>query len=76
MENVRNPEVIPSATGYVDSTASSKNNGMVPFTNNPPKTLVMKRTIFEYGILPAHIRVNIVREAVAPARRAMTMSFM
>jgi len=76
LENVKNPEVIPSATGYVDSTANSKNSGMVPLTNNPPKMLVIKRTSFEYGITLAHIRVKIASDAVAPVRRAITINFM
>lgn len=76
LENVKNPEVIPSATGYVDSTANSKNNGMVPLTNNPPKMPVIKRTTLEYGITPAHIRVKIDNDAVAPVKSAMTISFM
>lgn len=67
--------MIPSATGYVDSTANSKNSGMVPFTNNPPKMLVIKRTSFEYGITPAHIRVKIESDPVAPVRSAITISF-
>lgn len=76
LEKVRNPDVIPSATGYVDSTANSKNNGMDPLTKNPPKMLVRYRRAFEYGRMPAQIRVNIVSDAVAPDRSAMTINFM
>lgn len=75
-EKVRQPDVIPSAMGYVDSTPNSKKRGIVPLTNSPPKMHVRKSIGLEKGSVPAHIKVKMAKETVAPANRAITIFFM
>ena len=74
-DTVSRPDVIPSATGYAVSTAISKNNGMVPLVKNPPRIQVPKRTALQYGMIPAHMKVNKAYETAAPTRRTNWIAF-
>ena len=73
---VKQPDVIPSATGYAVSTAISKNNGIVPLVKNPPRIHVTKRTALQYGMIPAHMKVNEAYDTAAPVRRTNWIAFM